>query len=67
MTTNTAQDARAFMIAKGILPEDDDLVVRARREIEREECIHPGVFAQGPVPGTEHCGTCQRDISRHLL
>lgn len=30
-------------------------------------CIHPGVFAAGPVPGTEYCARCDQDVSRHLL
>lgn len=35
--------------------------------LDLAQCIHPGVFAQGPVPGTEYCGTCGRDVPRHLL
>lgn len=31
------------------------------------DCIHPGVFATGPVPGVEYCRTCGRDIPRELL
>jgi len=33
----------------------------------REPCIHPGVFALGPVPGTEHCWTCNTDVPREQL
>ena len=33
----------------------------------RNDCIHPGVFARGPVPGTEHCYTCGTDIPREQL
>lgn len=31
------------------------------------QCDHPGVFARGPVPGTEYCGYCDRDIPRKEL
>jgi len=31
------------------------------------ECDHPGVFARGPVPGTEHCNTCNTDVPREKL
>jgi hypothetical protein len=32
-----------------------------------EPCIHPGVFATGPVPGTEHCYYCNQDVPRSEL
>lgn len=33
-----------------------------------ESCIHPNLFATGPVDGsTEHCWTCDEDIPRHEL
>lgn len=34
---------------------------------EAQVCIHPGVFARGPVPGTEHCWSCGRDVPREEL
>jgi hypothetical protein len=34
----------------------------------RESCIHPNVFATGPVDGsTEHCYTCDTDVPRSQL
>lgn len=37
------------------------------RHAKPEPCIHPDVFARGPVPGTEYCGRCDRDIPREEL
>jgi len=33
----------------------------------KEPCIHPGVFARGPVPGSEHCWRCDTDVPREEL
>lgn len=51
-----------------MIAEEASIVeVEEDRERPGEDCIHPGVFALGPVPGVEHCWTCDRDVPRHLL